>query len=317
MPGSNDSEFCIGVEMAVTHRREITCDFFRVTCGQDGKFPFFKLMAQLHQRHPTAQERNNPTKDGYHRVYGWMALGHLGEGALLRLRTIHNASIAGIASDELRDLVLGEGEALTEYFCFSYFDEYRTMVVHRNREAGNYARLQDYLVAKSGVGSVHLSPIITGGALERLSRMQEFTIAELKLAIPDNIGKTGNRSVDDMISIAHQTGAATIDVRISMDRSKKTLQDSVREAWATAVSFVGINTRMAEIRGRDRENPDELLTLDLLTDTMREKVELQFKGSRPALGDIHTALRSAYERRRSEIALQFLPTENSTNEEAS
>lgn len=288
-------------------RREINCDFFRVEIGHGGANGLLDVCNGIQRARPNASDRNLEVNDGFLRLYGWHSDGESGGGALLRLRTINNASIAMIHQDELRDLQLGRDEALAEYFCFAYYHEFRTLVLHRNRDAGGYGRLAMYLEEITGLRPVTFAPVLNTDALSRLERMQTVTVAELKIALPENLAayETDESGVGGVLRFARHTGAATISATISMDHSRRPLLGVVKDIWRNVVVNSRDSVKAARVRGRSDELADGMLTIDLINDRMQERVDLDTREGRPSLDDFDNALRTAYLRRRDEIRYQF------------
>ncbi len=291
---------------STSYRREINCDFFKVDFNGNQQLNLINLINGILTENANISDRNLPTPDGYIRLHNWQRHGNDGCGVLLRLRTNNTARVAGITNDVLHDLQLAQNEALAEFFCFTYFDEYQILVVHRNRDAGSYNRLSQYLEALSGCRPINFLPIISNDALNRLNSMSEVTVAELKIAIPDNLSvyDTGKESVISMIQFAKSTGATTITARISMDHSKRPLSIIVKEIWKSLVHNHRTDTKMARVRGRNA-NDNEIMVIDLIADRMQERVVFQQNIQHPSIEDYMNALQEAYKRHRDEIAQQF------------
>ena len=295
--------------------REINCDFFRVHLGQNRDSDFLAAMSAFQTRCGQAATRNSATEDGYVRLHDWRVDNGTASGALLRLRTDGRTRIAAIDTDDLRDLALATNEALADYSCFRYFEEFKTLVLHRNRDAGNEARLRFYLEQHAGLRPLELELLLSKNALQRFNRMQEITAAEIKIAMPDNLAdeaRTGNSSVEQTIALARRSGAATFTMKFSMGHTRKRRMDVpfVRELFqgfiAETPELEGARIHAAEIKGRNQRG-EEVRAIDLIRDRMSEKVRFDTDDGHPTLADFYTALDKAYQNRRADIALQFHP----------
>ena len=309
-----------------TTSREVACDFFRVAVGTSGQYDFVSIINSIYAAKAAASDRNVPIDDGVLRLHDWHVHDGVASGALLRLRTEASASIGHIDTDELRDISLGTGEALTEYFCFSYFSEFQVLVVHRNRYAGSHQRLEDYLRRLHPHQSVWFKPIMTADALRRLDRMGGITVAEVKLAMPTgtNIYDTGDQAVKELIFLGKRTGAVTLSLKLSVDHSRGFLKGEAKALWQHMVETLSPKNSEADhapldatsnddaptleaatlhgYRGRDS---DELITIDLIADRMAERVTIRTEGKRASLAELQSATGIAYQNRYEELRDQF------------
>lgn len=290
------------------YSREITCDFFRIRVGQDKKGDFVQTIQALQARCAQVGARNLEVEDGYVRLHDWRVDGANASGALLRLRTDGTARIGHLETDDLRDLQLGTGEALADYSCFRYFGEFQTLVVHRNRDAGNESRLRYYLEQKTGVRPIDFEVLVSAEALRLFEQMQEITVAEISIAIPTNLGpetQGRNLSVGEQIGLARRAGAAVVKTRLSMGHTRRSLvPDFVKSWFKSQLDEHGEAVRSAEVRGRLQEGGD-VRVIDLIHDRIRERARLETDGSRPTLLNFYEALEKAYHNRRDEISQQF------------
>ncbi len=287
------------------YRRQVGVDFFRLESATD----FADALDSVVARHPQVVDRNLEVGDGYARVYGWARDAVHSRGVLLRLRTSNAPSIARLDDDVLEDLELQANEAVAEYFCFGYFPQHQVLAVHRNRDAGRQARLLFYVERMSGGTPIHATVLLSTDAFDRLRRMYAVTVADLKLAMPMNlqVHQTGNVSVQDLIKIAHESGAASVTVHLSMERTKRTLSDRVKDALTAAVGDFPGAVEKATLRGRLEDDPDEIVVVDLISDRMAEVVDVEGQDGRITIDGIHQAIREAYDRRADEILEQFPP----------
>ena len=291
------------------YSREITCDFFRVQLGQNGSDNFLDAMNSFQARCNQATVRNLSTEDGYVRLHNWQTIDGEGSGALLRLRTDGGTRIAQIDTDDLRDLSLSANEALADFSCFKYFAEFQTLVVHRNRDAGNESRLRYYLEQKGTLRPLSFELLVSTNALQRFARLQEITVAEIQIALPEDLGAEtsgGNVSVGQAISLARRSKAATFTTRFSMGHSRRRKMDMpfIKQFIQETIEQQGDRVHAAEIKGR-MESGEDVQTIDLIRDRMREKVRLDTGEARPTLADFYETLSKAYRNRRQEISQQF------------
>ncbi len=295
--------------MPSNYTREINCDFFRIRVGHEQEGDFLQTIGEFQARCHRPRDRNFEVEDGYVRLHDWRVEEGNASGAMLRLRTDGNARIGHIETDDLRDIELRSGEALVDYSCFRYFGEFKTLVLHRNRDAGNEMRLRHYLEKQCNVGPIDFQVLVSADALALFEQMQEITVAEVTIAIPTNLSaETGGRnvSVGDQIDLARRSGAATFTTRLSMDRTRRSLMPDVVRNWIkTYLRDDGETVRSAEVRGRINRGED-VRTIDLIHDRLRERVRLESLGQKPELPDFYAALDKAYRNRRDEISRMFL-----------
>ena len=285
-----------------SYRRELNCDFFRVN-ARDKRLP--DLIAQIHQAYPNVEERNVDSDNGAYRLCNWTPNGVNGRGVLVRLRTDNRGLIANRSSDNFRDVDLNDGESLMEYFAFTYFDEFGVLVAQHNRDAGSHTRLAAYLSQLSGA-PVHLEVILTKRALEIFRGMTQYTRADLKIAMPTDQSAIVSEqdSVLRATQLAHETGAASIAITLSMDRTKRPLNTGVVKETIDTLLRGGHKAQLerARIRGRV-ESGDNIRTVDLINDRMQERVAvtLDQEGRGFQAVQYYSALEEAYSRRRDEI----------------
>ncbi len=290
-------------------RREINCDFFHVQLGQNRDGDFASALHGFQTRCSQAFERNLETDDGYVRLHDWRKEDGTGSGALLRLRTDNRTRIGNIDTDDLRDLALNSNEALADYSCFRFFEEFQTLVVHRNRDAGNEARLRFYLEQKAGIRPLSFELLLSRNALQRFQQLQEITTAEIQIALPENLEpetQNSDSSVSQVIALARRSNAATFTVKFSMGHSRKRLMDIgfLKNLFKDSIDQEGERIHAAEIRGRNARG-EEVRAIDLIRDRMTEKVALNTGDLPPTLSDFYSALNKAYQNRRAEIAEQW------------
>ena len=295
--------------MPSNYTREISCDFFRIRVGREAEGDFLQTIGDFQSRCHRARDRNFEIENGYVRLHDWRVEGNNASGAMLRLRTDGNARIGHLDTDDLRDIELNSGEALADYSCFRYFGEYKTLVLHRNRDAGNETRLRHYLERQCNVGPIDFGVLVSADALALFEQMQEITIAEITIAIPDNLSaETGGRhvSVGDQIDLARRSGAATFTTRLSMDRTRRSLLPDVVRDWIKPyLRDDGETVRSAEVRGRINRGED-IRTIDLIHDRLKERVRLESVNNKPELADFYESLNKAYQNRREEIGRMFM-----------
>lgn len=286
-------------------KRMITAQFFGVGCGADDRCLSSAVIEALKGK--SVADRNVARGGDVYRLHEWRAMPKACTGALLRLRTGQSPKLGSLTGEELRDVPLAEGEYVAEYFCFAYFPDWRVLALHRNRDAGGHSRLEGYLQDLCGVQPVVLNPLFTTDGLQRLGKMKDLTVAELTLAMPKNLDATApaDPQLRQTVEIARHAGAATISIRLSMGQRKAPLSQGAWEFVRHAMGMIGFEVKTARVRGHMRKDGDddlgELLTLDLIEDMMRERIELP---ADPTVSEICDSLVEAYERRRSEIQLQ-------------
>ena len=306
--------------------REVACDFFQVDTGVSGRHDLVSIINNIYATKTAASERNVAIEDGVLRLYDWQEQNGEAGGALLRLRTGASASIGHVDSDELRDITLRAGEALAEYFCFSYFSEFQVLVVHRNRYAGSHQRLEYYLQRMHRHRPIVFKPIMTTDALRRLDRMGGITVANVTLAMPvgDQLYDTGNQSVNELTSLGKRTGAVTLSLKLSVDHSRGILSEDVKNLWqhmverfsrrdgeaaqdtAAVPSIADAPTvEAATLHGYQGRDSDELITIDLIADRMAERVRIKIEGKSASLAELQGATSQAYENRYEELRDQF------------
>lgn len=306
--------------------REVACDFFRVNAGASGRYDFISIINSVYAAKSAASDRNVTIDDGMLRLHEWQAEDGVASGALLRLRTEASASIGHIDTDELRDISLRAGEALTEYFCFSYYSEFQVLVVHRNRYAGSHQRLEYYLQRMHRHRPIEFKPILTTTAQSQMDAMGDVTIAIVKLAMPTNnqVYDTGNEAVNEMIRLGQRTGAVTLSLKVSVDHSRGILSRDVKEIWRTIKDRLAPQTRerllpattvlavdeapsveAATLHGYRGRDSDELVTIDLIADRMAERVTIRTAGKRATLAELQGATATAYQNRYEELRDQF------------
>jgi hypothetical protein len=309
-----------------TSFREVACDFFQVHTGVSGRHDFISIINGIYAAKTETLERNVAIDDGVLRLYEWQEQNGVAGGALLRLRTDASARIGRFDTDELRDVPLRAGEALAEYFCFSYFAEFQVLVVHRNRYAGSHQRLEYYLQRMHGHRPISFNPIMTADALRRLDRMGGITVANVKLAMPvgDQIYDTGDQSVRELTQLGKRTGAVTLSLTLSVDHSRGVLSQDVKELWqhmvqrlsprnteashgpeAVLPSADAPSVEAATLHGYKERDSDELITIDLIADRMAERVRVRIAGKSASLAELQGATSLAYQNRYEELRDQF------------
>jgi hypothetical protein len=298
--------------MATTRKnttREIATEFYWVSCAGSKGPCLSSVMGKVLKAFPNIEERNYPVDGDIYRISDWNCAQGIGTGNLLRLRPQNNAKMAGLKSDTLLDLPKVEGYVLAEYFCFVYFAEFRVLVLHRNRDAGGYKRLESYLNQFAESTPVVLTPVLTDQGLEVLGQMHKFTTAEFKIGDLENMSLKGwqSSSVARVLNFGKEAGAITMTVVISVDRSRKNLKNEpLKDAMHDLVNHVGDKIKSARVRGRmiDPDDDTKSRLVDLMEHHIREYVEVPYAGGY-LTSDILEGLRTAYKRRRTGIQLQF------------
>ena len=287
-------------------KSEYNFDFFRVEVANGGS-NLEASIEQFFRDNPTITDRNLAISDGFVRIGNWRKNGGSYQGIMLRLRTENVAQIARFDSDVMQDLALQPGEALTEYCCFAYYPTKQILVLHRSRNAGGSARLNDYLERMVRAGNVTLAVVLNRDAFQRLDRITEVTLAELKIAMPKlkTLPQADDEPAKDMIALAKLSGATTVSATLSMGRSKKPMLSAFRDAMKHFAGTYEEAVERAVVTGRSEEEPGETITVDLITDRMREKVQIDVVEGQSVTDRIHEALATAYERRVDEINAQF------------
>jgi len=295
--------------------RTVTCDFFQVHFGRDGQLNFSDVVNTIHANYPSVPNRNVESPDGYMRIHGWHTNGAIAYGTMLHLRQRDIASIGRLDTDDLTDLNLSPQEALTEYFCFRYFDEFKTLVVHRNRYAGNCARLTEYLQRlHPACTPASFEDVLTGDAWRTLQRMYSLNSVEVTVARPQSLAPfdTGDQSVSQMAHLTQDSGAETLTLHFSMGHTNRPLNQSLKGVLRTAMQTGLGLIKKANVRGKVNYQigqsgmyRDELTTVDLIENRMRERIPIDVPSGRMTPDDYQRALIDAYNRQRGDIEAQF------------
>ncbi len=296
--------------MPDNYSRKINCDFFRMNVGPDQRGDFVQTLDGFCSRCPRTRDRDLEVEDGFLRLHDWRVEDGNARGALLELRTDGGARIANLDNYDLRDLELRQGEGLADYSCFRYFGEFKTLVIYRNRNAGNEKSLRYYLEQKTNVRPIDFDVLIATDALQRFERMQEIVFAELTIAMPNNLNaETAGRgfSVGQEESLLNRARAATIKTQLSMGHTRRSMDLNTVKGWIKGnIDDYGEAVHSAKVRGR-LESGEPIDSIDLIQDRIRQEVEVRAVGSRPAISDFYDALERAYHLRRDGISRQFLP----------
>lgn len=298
--------------------RNVTCDFFNVALGRGGDMSFVELISQIHSQKPSASDRNIQNGDDYMRIHGWAVNGKDAQGALLRLRVQNNASVARLDSDDLRDLHLEAGEVLTEYYCFRYYAEFNVLVVHRNREAGSYGRLENYLEEmRADCKPAVLSVVPATDAWLRMDELHTMTVAEVTVKKPTSLAifRGSGKSAQQIADLTGDVEAPYLTLKFSVGHQRgslstvaaRNLLHELRGLGMIATATVQGKTGQYASQGYSQQ--DEMTLIDLVSDRLRQRVTIPIQAGRLGIGDIHQALEQAYRMRHGDLYDQFhLPT---------
>ena len=292
----------------------MTCDFFNVALGRGGQINFVDLINEISTQRPLVTDRNIQNGDDYMRIHDWVVSGKNAQGALLRLRVENNASVARLDTDGLKDLRLEAGEVLTEYYCFRYYAEFNTLVVHRNRDAGNYGRLENYLEEiRPDCKPAILSAIPASDAWKRMDELHTMTVAEVTVKKPVSLAifRGSSKSAQQIADLTGDAEAPYLTLKFSVGHQRGSLslvalKNLLRELRGLGmISTATVQGKTAQYATQGYSQQDEMTMIDLVADRLRQRVTIPVLLGKLSIGDIHQALELAYQMRYSDLYDQF------------
>ncbi len=271
---------------------------------------FVELISEIHEQKPAASQRNIRNGDDYMRIHGWTVNGKDAQGALLRLRVDNNASVARLDSDDLRDLHLEAGEVLTEYYCFRYYAEFKILVVHRNRDAGNYGRLENYLEEmRADCKPAVLSIVPAPDAWLRMDELHTMTVAEVTVRKPVSLAifEGSGKSAQQIAELTGDTDAPYLTLKFSVGHQRGSLSQGPLKRLLHELKDLGmisaatVQGKTAQYATQGYSQQDEMTMIDLVADRLRQRVTIPIRSGRLSIGDIFEALEQAYRMRHSDL----------------
>jgi hypothetical protein len=205
---------------------------------------------------------------------------------------------------------LGANEYPTEWFTFCYFPEYQVLGVHRNWYAGGHRRLADYITTIYTKEVLALTATAAASAVDRFRRWGELYSTEVRISVPQLAPGEGEAfSLHDRLTqIGQQAGAMEVGLLLTKGRFKKPLLEKTKELISDLLSTSEDDIVSARATGKPNALAEEV-TLDLLEESIREKVEMPSTDD-PKPEDFYDAIQVAYTRRLKEFRSQYKDRKN-------
>lgn len=296
--------------------KPITSDFYRVHIGAKNDHPLTDILRLIWTERPEATSRNYDSADGdVWRLHDFKVDGKNCRGSLLRIRTDQAAEYADLNTDRVADIPLGPNQHLVQWFAFCYFDEFKILVAHRNRDAGNHLKLAAYIRNLSGAYGVNFEHVMTKDGIRRMNALFTVSKFELKLAVPTsnellNLYPEDDKQIEDvsvnsLMQMGRLYGGTEITIIVSQGRSKRAIAaKKSKDFLLAALEQVGNNVRSATLQGKknDLSGTD---FVDLIEGRLEHKDTLSYTGKIPTFSDYYRSLSFAYSTRFPELKDQF------------
>jgi len=293
--------------------REITIDFFRplVTKGS-----FLDALNRISLLPNDGEERNVLSLSNHPvRMQNLQKNGYIWQGEIIQIRMTDLPKKVRLRG-ESEDLGLEDDQGLGQGIVFSYHQHTDVILVQRNKFAVSASSLERYFTLKGMVGVVEFQPVFTKDALVKFLGMSEVKSVSLKLAKVSRgeLVKETDIGLSELGRVKDILDAPSIEIKASIGSYKSSLnKGSIEGIFGGLLRWAVRNNQQdalkaMKVRGRVEE---ELITINLLSETMQEVISVQSDDRRRVLTveERWHALLEAWEARQTEL-LELLQDDN-------
>lgn len=266
--------------------KQIKIDFYQVLLPKNCSFSFQELLKQVITQKISAHERNVAFKDHYVRLQEVNEKDNqVFIGNMVRIRMNDIPPVVSLREEKLQDINLESDQGLGEQTFFLYAPKIKILLLHRNFSgvrAGMFAR---YFETLTGQYPIELLPVLQPDILMKLQKMSIIKRFTVKLARPEHGGfyTTGHPGIKRFIDIINDYEAATIEVRLSNGRQKRSLENGI--VFDNIRHFLKIRSEKEEevekliVAGKETL-ADKTEVLDLLTHRLFDEISVEQENRR-------------------------------------